>query len=34
MVVIADQFVTFARSICIAAQSRSQRDSSTIVAPR
>src|SRR5882762_6010473 len=32
MVVIADQFVTPARSICRAAHSRSQRDSSTRVA--
>ena len=28
------QVVTFARSICMPAQSRSQRDSTTIVAPR
>ena len=34
IVVIADQFVTFARSICSAAQSRSQRDRITIVAAR
>ena len=34
MVVIADQVVTPARSICMPAQSRSQRDSTTIVAPR
>ena len=32
MVVIADQFVTPARSICSAAHSRSQRDSNTKVA--
>ena len=34
MVVIADQLVTRARSICSAAQSRSQRDSSTMVAAK
>ena len=34
MVVIADHVVTPARSICIPAQSRSQRDSTTSVAPR
>jgi hypothetical protein len=34
MVVIADQCVTRARSICIAAQSRSQRESTTMVEPR
>ncbi len=32
MVVIADQLVTRARWICSAAQSRSQRESTTIVA--
>jgi len=34
MVVIADQLVTFAFSISSAAQSRSQRDMTTMVEPR